>query len=130
MNKKCIFCDNTPDKKGEYLVCNNCSVILFENDIDFETKKKLITDYFETITKQIEQKKDYLHFIDQKHFDKKSLDEEEQNVFDCISAFNKIKVDLSVYIDSVERLNEEKSRKLLYKLLILSKELEKVLGQE
>ena len=130
MSKKCIFCDNALSKKGEYLVCNNCKVVLFENDIDFETKKKLITNYLETTTKQIEQKNDYLHFIDQKHFDKKPLDEKEQNVFDCISTFNEIKVGLLMCIDNVERLNEEKSRKLLYGLLMLSEKLEKVLEQE
>ena len=81
MSKKCIFCNNTPDKKGKHLVCNNCSVVLFENDIDFETKKKLITNYLEETTKQIEQKSDYLHFIDQKHFDQKPLEEKEQELF-------------------------------------------------
>ena len=132
MSKKCIFCNNTPDKKGKHLVCNNCSVVLFENDIDFETKKKLVTNYLEETTKQIEQKSDYLHFIDQKHFDQKPLEEKEQELFDCISAFNAIKLDLLMYLGSEELPGKwkKKFRKSLYELLELSEKLEKVLGQE
>ena len=112
----CKFCGKPTEIVEGVYVCNECCTVSFSKDILLVQKRKLIMEYLNNIQKKLLEQRDYLHDIEQKHILGEELSETEFEIHE-----KSVRLELEADIINDSRLNEKNERKLLYRLLIMSK---------
>lgn len=122
---ECKFCGKTAKLfKGIY-VCDECRTVAFSKNISPKQKRELIKKYLNNIQKKLKKHQPNLHTIDQKYVLKENLTEIEKEIYENLSEFQSIRVELEMYIKSQSDLCKKREQHLLYRLLVLSEWLSK-----
>lgn len=124
----CKFCERPTEMMEGIYVCNECCTVSFSKNIKLEQKQKLIEEYLNDIQKKILEQQDYLYTIGEKYNLGEKLSVTEFEIFEKLTEFQSVQLDWEIYINSNSHLNEKDERKLLYRLLVLSKWLSKYFG--
>ena len=124
----CKFCGKPTEMVEGIYVCNECCTVSFSKNIKLEQRQKLIEEYLNDIQKKILEQQDYLYTIAKKHNLGEELSVTEFEIFEKLNEFQSVRLDLEIYIKFNSHLNEIDERKLLYRLLVLSKWLSKYFG--
>ena len=124
----CIFCGKPTEMVEGIYVCNECCTVSFSQKNELEQRQKLVEEYLNNIQKKLLEQQDYLHTIVQKHTSGEELSITEHEIFEKLTEFHSVRLGLEIYINFNSHSNEIDERKLLYRLLVLSKWLSKYFG--
>ena len=120
-----MFCERPADMLDGIYVCHECQTVCFSKDIEPEEKRHLVSTYLNDIQSKVTSQRDYLYDIENKRFQGNELTAAEAEIVENMLEFQMLRKELNEHIKNDSPLYDKHSRKLLYKLLILSNWLSK-----
>ncbi len=125
---ECRFCniDLHINKIKDYTVCDKCKTVCFTKDINIEQIKNSISEYLKTIQDKINLHSEEYHDLEQRFTSKQPLTKSELKLRNRLNAFKDIKIEWEFILSNNISLLDELVRKMLYKLLIITDDLENI----
>ncbi len=123
MCEKCVFCNAQTVYQEGYFLCECCKTICFTKGLPDEEIYRKITDGLQKIQDKILGNQDKWHALEQKYCNGEQLSEKEEIIRNNLVYFQQLQRDLKLGISTKQSLGDKSIRKLLYKLLKLTIEL-------
>ncbi len=124
--KDCLFCGSNVDEIKGYIVCKNCKILYLTKGINTNAIKKSVSEYLKTIQDKINLHSEEYHDLEQRFTLKQPLTENELKLRNCLNTFKDIKIEWEFILSNNISLSDELVRKMLYKLLVITDDLENI----
>lgn len=131
MNKDvCRFCGGNLTMHREYYVCEECKTVSFRSEnADSDEIRDKILSYIAASDKARMKKQKLLHSICQKSTNHEPLSEEEKNLEKFAIEYIDTTSAIKSFVEGDIRLSDKRIRELLYKLLLLSENINEYFGE-